>query len=77
MPLLDWTALWFIPPMVTPQITHPPPNSAGKIEQTIPWNRPYEDLNQLLFELDHTGTPQNFSAEESVVGFLLAHPERA
>ena len=37
----------------------------------------YEDLNQLLFELDHTGTPQNFSAEESVVGFLLAHPERA
>ena len=35
------------------------------------------DLNQLMFELDHMGAPQNFTAEESVVGFLLAHPERA
>jgi hypothetical protein len=32
----------------------------------------FEDFNQLLFELDHSGTPQNFTAEESVVGFLLA-----
>jgi hypothetical protein len=33
---------------------------------------PFDDPTQVLFELDHKGTPQNFTAEESVVGFLLA-----
>jgi len=38
---------------------------------------PFNDPSQFLFELDQKGTPQNFTAEESVVGFLLAHPGRA